>query len=199
MRRRARRAIAICAVVSLALLAGEDFAHAQTLQVAARAKKAAPKSPAAAKSTKKTKKGEPADPAKEARMWSVGREGANPLLRYGRGSDETIVSFACQPDAGLVRVVAIAGPRDRSLRVGDGARIRLMSGRARFELAGTAFSSGPALYVSGTTRIVPRFFQLFRASETMTVEVPGRTTGISLKALGARATEFERACLAGDK
>jgi hypothetical protein len=31
----------------------------------------------------------------------------------------------------------------------------------------------------------------------MTVEVPNRTTGISLKGLGPRADAFERACLGG--
>ncbi len=127
----------------------------------------------------------------------MSREGASPVLQYGKATEEAIVSFSCQPDAGLVRVIAVAASGTRGPRAGDGARIRLMSGHSRFEVAGTAFAGekGPALFISGTTRIAPRFFALFKNSETMTVEVPGRTTGISLKSLGPRGEQFERACL----
>jgi hypothetical protein len=186
MRRVLRRSVAVLALLALLLpLAAEPVsfpAFAQTrIELAAKSRRT------------KAVPGEP-------RVWTVAREGRSPVLRYGRGADEEIVSFACRPAEGLVRVVAIAGRRGRGLRPGDGARIRLMSGPHRFEVAGIAFASGRGsdLFVSGTTRITPRFFSLFRGSETMNVEVPGRTTGVSLKGLGRRIDEFERDCL-GDK
>lgn len=203
MRRVLRRSIAILALLLLFLpesLPIQAFAQAR-IELAAvsrkRAHKAKPRTKA--KSEAKTKKAKGPQTA-EARAWTTAREGRNPVLQYGRGADEAIVSFACQPAEGLVRVVAIAGPRGRGLRPGDGARIRLMSGPHRFEVAGVAFASGRGsnLFVSGTTRIAPRFFSLFKGSETMNVEVPGRTTGISLKGLGKRIETFERDCL-GDK
>jgi hypothetical protein len=203
MRRALRRSIAILALLLLFAPEPVSFqAFAQTrIELAAKSRRArkAKLPRTKAKSEAKTKKAKGPAP-KEARAWTTAREGRNPVLQYGKGADETIVSFACQPAEGLVRVVAIAGPRGRGLRPGDGARIRLMSGPHRFEVAGVAFASGRGsnLFVSGTTRIAPRFFSLFKGSETMNVEVPGRTTGISLKGLGKRIEAFERDCL-GDK
>lgn len=203
MRRVLRRSIAILTLFLLLAPESAPFqAFAQTrIELAAvsqRARKAKPRTKAKAEVKTKKSKAPPAAP-KDARTWTVTREGRNPVLLYGKGTNEPIVSFSCQPDTGLVRVVAIAGPHGRGLRPGDGARIRLMSGPNRFEVAGTAFASGngTTLFVSGTTRIAPRFFTLFKGSETMNVEVPGRTTGISLK--GLRIEAFERACLVGDK
>jgi hypothetical protein len=198
------RSIAWLALVVLLPLAGADAAWSQTrTQVSAKAKTGAKAKPSKGKldaKAKKTKKGRaaPQTIATDARIWTSSREGGSPMLQYGKGMDEAIVSFACQPEAGLVRVVALAGSGARVPKPGDGARIRFTSGRNRFELAGTAFAGGPGsvIYVSGTTRIVPRFFALFRGSETMNVEVGGRTTGVSLKGLGPRAEAFERACLA---
>lgn len=201
MRRLARRPIAILAVLLLPLIAWPDAVSAQSrTEVAAKQKprqsKAKLKTKQDAKAKKKKGSKEKAASA-DARIWSTSREGASPVLQYGKATEEAIVSFTCQPDTGLVRVIAVAASGSRGPRAGDGARIRLMSGPHRFEVAGTAFASekGPALFVSGTTRIAPRFFALFKNSETMTVEVPGRTTGISLKSLGPRGEQFERACL----
>ena len=203
MRRVLRRPTAVLAL--LLLLAPEPvsfpaFAQAQ-VKLAAKSQRARKAKPARTKPDTKTKKAKsPKAEPKEARGWTMTREGRNLLLQYGKGADEALVSFACQPAAGLLRVVAIAGPRRHGLKPGDGARIRLMSGPHRFEVAGVTFASGrgPNLFVSGTTRIAPRFFALFKGSETMNVEVPGRTTGVSLKGLGKRIDEFERDCL-GDK
>ena len=213
MRRTARRVLALAsALLLLPLPIGTVPAFAQertaTTVIAA---KSEPKRSMRAKAKIKTKaKADPKAKGKkktkdkavqDARAWSTSREGGNPVLMFGRGADETIISFACLPETGLVRVVTIAGTpaSRRALRPGDGARIRLMAGPTRFELAGTAFTSdtGTTIYVSGTTRIAPRFFALFKRAETMTVEVPGRTTGISLKGLGPRGDAFERACLGG--
>ena len=163
---------------------------AQTIEAKLKAKQDA-------KAKKKGSKQKEKAASADARVWSTSREGASPVLQYGKATEEAIVSFSCQPDAGLVRVIAVAASGTRGPRAGDGARIRLMRRPRRFEVARTAFAGekGPALFISGTTRIAPRFFALFKNSETMTVEVPGRTTGISLKSLGPRGEQFERACL----
>jgi len=200
MRRLARRPIAILIALLLPLIAWPDAVSAQSrTEIAAKQKPRQSKAKLKAKQDAKTKKKGSKEKAAsaDARIWSTSREGASPVLQYGKATEEAIVSFSCQPDSGLVRVIAVAASGTRGLRAGDGARIRLMSGRNRFEVAGTAFASekGPALFISGTTRIAPRFFALFKNSETMTVEVPGRTTGISLKSLGPRGEQFERACL----
>lgn len=202
MRRLARRPIAILAALLLPLIAWPDAVSAQNrTEVAAKQKpkqsKAKLKAKQAAKAKKKGSKQKEKAASADARAWSTSREGASPVLQYGKATEEAIVSFSCQPDTGLVRVIAVAASGTRGPRAGDGARIRLMSGPNRFEVAGTAFAGekGPALFISGTTRIAPRFFALFKNSETMTVEVPGRTTGISLKSLGQRGEQFERACL----
>ena len=202
MRRRARRPIAILAALMLPLFAWPDAVSAQDrAEVATKQKpkqsKAKLKAKQDAKAKKKGSKQKEKAASADARIWSTSREGASPVLQYGKATEEAIVSFSCQPDTGLVRVIAVAASGSRGPRAGDGARIRLMSGPHRFEVAGTAFASekGPALFISGTTRIAPRFFALFKNSETMTVEVPGRTTGISLKSLGPRGEQFERACL----
>ena len=201
MRRLARRPIVILAALLLALIAWPDAGSSQVgTEVAAKQRpkrlKTKLKAKQDAKAKKKGSKKEKAVSA-DARVWSTSREGTRPVLQYGKATEEAIVSFSCQPDRGLVRVIAVAASGARGPRAGDGARIRLMSGPHRFEVAGTAFASekGPALFISGTTRIAPRFFALFKNSETMTVEVPGRTTGISLKSLGPRGEQFERACL----
>ncbi len=200
MRRLARRPIAILAALLLPLIAWPDAVLSQSrTEVAAKQKPKQSKAKLKAKQDAKAKKKGSKEKAAsaDARIWSTSREGASPVLQYGKASEEAIVSFSCQPDTGLVRVIAVAASGSRGPRAGDGARIRLMSGSSRFEVAGTAFASekGPALFISGTTRIAPRFFALFKKSETMTVEVPGRTTGISLKSLGPRGEQFERACL----
>ena len=202
MRRLARRPIVILAALSLALIVWPDAGSSQVrTEVAAKQKpkrlKAKFKAKQDAKAKKKGSKQKEKAVSADARVWSTSREGGSPVLQYGKTTEEAIVSFSCPPDKGLVRVIAVAASGARGPRAGDGARIRLMSGRNRFEVAGTAFASekGPALFISGTTRIAPRFFALFKNSETMTVEVPGRTTGISLKGLGPRGEQFERACL----
>jgi hypothetical protein len=202
MRRRARRPIAILAALLLPLIAGPDTAWAQSrTEIAAKQKpkqsKAKLRAKLDAKAKKKGSKQKEKAASADARTWSTSREGGSPVLQYGKATEEAIISFSCQPDTGLMRVIAVAASGTRGPRAGDGARIRLMSGPTRFEVAGTAFAGekGPALFISGTTRIAPRFFALFKSSETMTVEVPGRTTGISLKGLGPRGEQFERACL----
>lgn len=202
MRRLARRPIAILAALLLPLIAWPDAVSAQNrTEVAAKQKpkrsKAKLKAKQDTKAQKKGNKQKEKAASADTRAWSTSREGASPVLQYGKATEEAIVSFSCQPDTGLVRVIAVAASGTRGPRAGDGARIRLMSGSNRFEVAGTAFAGekGPALFISGTTRIGPRFFALFKNSETMTVEVPGRTTGISLKGLGPRGEQFERACL----
>ena len=202
MRRLARRPIAILIALLLPLLAWPGVGAAQNrTELAAKQKpkqsKAKFKAKQDAKAKKKSSKQKDTPGSADARVWSTSREGAGPVLQYGKATEEAIVSFSCQPDTGLVRVIAVAASGTRGPRAGDGARIRLMSGPHRFEVAGTAFAAekGPALFISGTTRIAPRFFALFKNSETMTVEVPGRTTGISLKGLGPRGEQFERACL----
>jgi hypothetical protein len=194
MRRAVRRAIVVLVLSVLSVPEPALDASAQTQTERA-------KSRSRAKQTKETPdakkaKSKQAAPV-EARGWTMVREAGEPVLRYARATGPTLVSFFCQPDSGLIRVVAIAGPQGRGLRPGDGARIRLMSGPSRFEVAGIAFTSGPdaSLFVAGTTRITPRFFSLFKTSETMNVEVPGRTTGISLKGLSQLIETFERECL----
>jgi hypothetical protein len=104
---------------------------------------------------------------------------------------ETVVSFSCQ--ASLVRVVSQIGPRGP--RPGDGAAIRLSSGKNKFEIAGTAFSveTGADVAIAGTTQIEPRLFSLLRG-ETTTLDVAGRRRNLPLASGRGSIDAFERAC-----
>src|SRR5262249_18716530 len=124
MRRRFCRAVLILMailIIPATSLPGE--AIAQT----AKAKKAAPKD------AKKKKETNPHD----ARNWNIGRDPAGPVLYYGKSPTEDLsISFTCQLEAGLVRVIAYGTAR--GVKPGDGARLRLSNGPARLEIAAIA-------------------------------------------------------------
>jgi hypothetical protein len=152
-----------------------------------------------AKAKKPIQKKKEATTAREMRSWNLGREPAGPVLFYGKSQTEDVsVSFTCQPDAGLVRVIAYGSAR--GVKAGDGARLRLSNGPARLEVAAIALpndKNAKAIDLGGTTKISPRVFNLFRGGDTMVLEVPGRTIGLSLKTLPGKNEQFERACLGG--
>ena len=188
MRRRFSRAILILVPILLAGPASVPFdAAAQT----AKSKKLAPKEVA--------KKKKEAASARDARNWNLGREPVGPVLFYGKSQHEDVaVSFTCQPEAGLVRVIAYGGAR--GVKPGDGARVRLTNGPARLEVAAIALpndKNANIVDLGGTTKISPRVFNLFRGGDTMVLEVPGRTIGFSLKTMPGKNEAFERACLGG--
>jgi hypothetical protein len=188
MRRRFCRAILILVPILLAgPLALPPDAAAQT----AKSKKLSLKEVA--------KKKKEAAAVKDMRSWNLGREAAGPVLFYGRTqNDEVAVSFTCQPETGLVRVIAYGSAR--GVKPGDGARLRVTNGPARLEVAAIALpndKNANIVDLGGTTKISPRVFGLFRGGDTMVLEVPGRTVGFSLKTMPGKNEAFERACLGG--
>ena len=189
MRRRCSRAILILVATLLAAapVAAPVDAAAQT----AKSKKPTPKEIA--------KKKKEAAAARDAKSWNLGREPAGPVLFYGKSLTEDVaVSFTCQPEAGLVRIIAYGSAR--GVRAGDGARLRLSNGPARLEVAAIALpndKNAAIVDLGGTTKISPRVFNLLRGGDTMVLEVPGRTLGFSLKTLAGKNEAFERACLGG--
>jgi hypothetical protein len=186
MRRRFCRAILILVPI---LLAGPALLPIDAAAQTAKSKKHTAKEPA------KKKK----EAAHDTRSWNLGREPSGPVLFYGKTqNDDVSVSFTCQPEAGLVRVIAYGSAR--GVKPGDGARLRLTNGPARLEVAAIALpneKNANIVDLGGTTKISPRVFSLFRGGDTMVLEVPGRTIGLSLKTLPGKNEAFERACLGG--
>lgn len=206
MQRRSCRGLIILAAALIAASAAPERARAQfTLdreaaqparkQVALKRKKAPTAHERAAERARKKKEQRA---ARAMHVWMLGHEGNRPALLYGRQSGEDItLSFSCEPKAGLVRVFAYAIPA-RGMKTGDGGRLRLSNGLARLEVAATAVPSEKNPHdidLGGTTRVSARLFALFKG-DTIVLEVPGRTTGFSLKTIGTKAAAFERACLA---
>jgi hypothetical protein len=187
MRRRFCRAILILVPILLAgPIALPRDAAAQTAASKKLAKDAAQKKKDAAASH-------------DLRSWNVGRDGSAPVLYYGKSqTDDLALSFTCQPDAGLVRVIAYGSAR--GVKTGDGARLRVSNGPVRVEVAAIALPNDKNAHIvdlGGTTKISPRVFNLFRGGDTMVLEVPGRTVGFSLKTMPGKIEAFERACLGG--
>jgi hypothetical protein len=187
MRRRFCRAILILVPILLAgPLALPPDAAAQTAKKKQSLKEVAKKKKEAAAS-------------RDLRSWNLGREASGPVLFYGKSQNEDVsVSFTCQPEAGLVRVIAYGSAR--GVKPGDGARVRLTNGPARLEVAAIALpndKNANIVDLGGTTKISPRVFGLFRGGDTMVLEVPGRTVGFSLKTMPGKNEAFERACLGG--
>jgi hypothetical protein len=185
MQRRFRRAILMLVPI---LLAGSLALPIDTAAQTAKSKKHTAKEPAKKK-----------EAAHDARSWNLGRESSGPVLFFGKTQNEDVsVSFTCQPEAGLVRVIAYGTAR--GVKPGDGARLRLTNGPARLEVAAIALpndKNASIVDLGGTTKISPRVFGLFRGGDTMVLEVPGRTIGFSLKTLPGKNEAFERACLGG--
>ncbi|HEY7458769.1 MAG TPA: hypothetical protein VH765_08455 [Xanthobacteraceae bacterium] len=145
-------------------------------------------------STAKPSAGKKAPAAPKAQAaWRFRGTGV-PTLEFGSAGTETVISISCQPGSGLVRVVSHVG--SRGLRPGDGAAIRLTNGRAKFEVAGTAFSAeaGDDVNIAGTTKIDARLFALFRAGDSMVLEVPGRKRTLPAASGRAGADALEKAC-----
>src|SRR5258708_1896848 len=185
MRRRCCRAILILVPILLAgPLALPPDAAAQT----AKSKKHTAKEPVKKK-----------EAARDLRSWNLGRESSGPVLFFGKTLTEDVsVSFTCQPEAGLVRVIAYGSAR--GVKPGDGARVRLTNGPARLQVAAIALpnhKNANIVDLGGTTKISPRVFGLFRGGDTMVLEVPGRTARLSLQTMPGKNDSFERACLGG--
>jgi hypothetical protein len=128
--------------------------------------------------------------------WRFVRSANAPTLFYGAGAEDFQISFSCQPDTGLVRIIAQIG--SRGLQPGDGAAIRLVNGKSRFEVAGTAFSTAARkdIDIGSATRLDPDLFVLFKAGETLVVEVPGRKRSLPVQNAGPSADAFQKACTA---
>ncbi|MCC6948193.1 MAG: hypothetical protein IT539_10550 [Bradyrhizobiaceae bacterium] len=174
MRRRRRAAAVLAVTVFAALCVAPSGALAQA---------------------KKSKGGTKAVPAKPATTWTYTRALGTPTLAYGiEARDDFQITFSCQPDAGLLRVISLIG--SRSLRPGDGAAIRLRNGKAHFEVAGTAFSTETRkqIDVAGTTKFDAALFNLFQQGETVILEVPGQRRSLTLNNAKAAAEAFEKAC-----
>ena len=141
-----------------------------------------------------------ASTAKNQPVWKFSRRPGVPTLQYGaQGGNGIVVSFSCQPKTGLVRVLSLVG--SRGLRPGDGAAIRLSSGKTKFEVAGTAFSTGAtdAVDIGGATRLDGKLSALFRAGDSMLLVVPGRRRTLPAASGRAGAEAFEKACAVPDK
>jgi len=181
MRRRFRRAALL--VASLALIAGAPSA------VVAQTKSTAAKSQTAKKPAKAVARTKPVP------VWRFSRDRGVPTLAFGAVGDD-VISFSCQPDSGLLRVISQIGTR--GIRPGDGAAIRLSNGRNRFEIAGTAFSTetNHSVEIGGATRLDPKLFTLFRTGETLVVDVPGRKQAVPVTDARGSAEAFQKACMA---
>lgn len=185
---RRRLCCAALFVAALLLAAGvPDTVLAQSKQTATRPQSA--KKPA--KSATRTR---------PAPSWRFSRERGVPTLAFGTGGEE-VISFSCQPDSGLLRVISQIGAR--GVRPGDGAAIRLTNGKNKFEIAGTAFSaeSSHSVDVGGATQLDPKLFALFRTGDTLVVDVPGRKRAVPVTEARGSAEAFQKACqaIASDK
>jgi hypothetical protein len=137
-------------------------------------------------------------PVKPTAVWTFKRLFGAPTLAYGtEARDDYLITLSCQPDTGLLRVISSIG--SRGLRPGDGAAIRLINGKAKFEIAGTAYSTegSDAVDIGGATRFDASLLALFRQGETLIVEVPGRKRNLPLNNAKPAADAFEKACAAG--
>jgi len=134
---------------------------------------------------------------RETRIWQFGREGGRPALIFAKpGGNEPAVSFSCDTAAGLVRIIAF-NVNAKGMNTGDGARLRLSNGPVRLEVAAIALpneKNANAIDLGGTTKTTLRLFSLFRG-DAIVLDVPGRTTGLSLKSISPKGEAFERACL----
>lgn len=141
-------------------------------------------------SSKKTVAAPKAQPS-----WRMTRSAGVPSLEFGGpATAERVIAFSCQPGSGLVRVVSHVG--SRGLRPGDGAAIRLTNGKAKFEVAGTAFSAeaDENVDVGGTTKLDAKLFALFKTGDSMVLEVPGRKRTLPAASGRQAADALERAC-----
>ncbi|MDO8535376.1 MAG: hypothetical protein Q7S17_11635 [Xanthobacteraceae bacterium] len=201
MRRCPCRVIAIFALILFAAsLADGNVLAAQSVSESGTKSDARKSTQSRKKDSKKkdAKKGKKKDAAaKDLRVWTLGRDSAGPSLYFGLpNSDEPVISFSCQIEAGLVRVVSFIG--SRGVRPGDGARLRLSNGTTRMEIAGTAFATETkkSVDIGGATRIDTKLFALFRTGDTLLVEVPGKKIGLPVKTLGTKVDAFEKSCTA---
>jgi hypothetical protein len=188
MRRSVSRAALL---IASAMLAAGAPAAAERLADAQLTKKNA----AAQAATKSGVK--PSAVVKAQPAWKFFRAAGVPTLEYGVTGGEIVISFSCQPDTDLLRVISQIG--SRGLRPGDGAAILLVNGKTRVEIAGTAFStqSRETVDIAAATRVDPKLFALFRTGDTLIVDVPGRRRTLTLSGARASAGTFEKACTAG--
>ncbi len=178
-----RRLLAAACAALLVFSFGAGDAAAQSAQK---------KTDKSAKSAKAKKKEPPAP--KEVRIWVFSRPNGVPTLVYGLANDP-VITFSCQPENGLMRVVTNIGTR--GVKPGDGTPVRLSNGNVRMEFSGTAFASGPAnetVDIGGATKIDQKFFGLFRAGDTLLMDIPGRKRGLPVKNAAQGADAFEKAC-----
>jgi len=133
----------------------------------------------------------------DTRIWQLAREAGRPTLLFARPSgEEPSISFSCDVGAGLVRIIAF-NVSAKGMKSGDAARLRLSNGPVRLEVAATALpndKNANAVDIGGTTKVTPRLFNLFRG-DSIVLEVPGRTTGLSLKSISPKGEAFEKACI----
>jgi hypothetical protein len=186
-----RRALS-AALLLAALCAGSAPAWAQQSATSRQSGATAKQSGAKAKpsSAKKTVAAPKAQPS-----WRMTRSAGVPSLEFGGpATAERVIAFSCQPGSGLVRVVSHVG--SRGVRPGDGAAIRLTNGKAKFEVAGTAFSAEAEenVDIGGTTKLDAKLFALFRAGDSMVLEVPGRKRTLPAASGRQAADALERAC-----
>jgi hypothetical protein len=185
--------VVVSAVIAAALPSLPAMAQTATGAIQLAQKSTAP---TRADTKKKTAK---AVASKKAPEWRFSRNLGAPTLAFGLDTkDEILLSFSCQPDSGLLRVLSMFG--SRGLRPGDGAAIRFSNGKLRFEVAGTAFSteSRDDVDIGGATRIDPKLFALFRVGDTLVIDVPGRTRSVPLANARASAEAFQKACMASN-
>ena len=196
MRRRSGCAAFLIVAIALTDVPSAVAAQAQGVVQLAQTKPAAARHRQKAAQQQKKKAVKTAVRTKPAPAWRYSRERGVPTLAYGTGSeDDVLISFSCQPDTGLVRVISLIG--SRGVRPGDGAAIRLSNGRNRFEIAGTAFSTkaNEAVDIGGATRIDAKLFALFRTGDTLVVDVPGRKHSMPVASAKTIADAFQKACL----
>lgn len=191
--------VAIAAALLLAFpAAGTAWAQsgASNIQLAQKRSTRKPRAdrPAKRKEAKaKPAKAKEAAPKETKPTWRFTRARGEPTLQYGLAS-ESLISFSCQPDSGLVRVISAIS--SGSVKSGDRAAIKLINGKKKFEIAGTAFTNnkGDEIEVGGQTRIDASLFGLFQGEEPLVVDVSGRRRELPIANAQASADAFRKAC-----
>jgi hypothetical protein len=137
--------------------------------------------------------------AEATRTWIFDDNPELPVLMFGTpGSDEVLISFACDPQE--KRLTIVESLASKKLNPGTTATFRLSAGSTNLDLTGDAVSSESdgtvSIEVSGPPN--PRVFALLKGGPSLTIDVPGAKETIPLAAAAPHVANFEKLC-AGQK
>jgi hypothetical protein len=133
--------------------------------------------------------------AEAARTWIFDDNPEMPVLMFGApGSDEVLISFACDPQQ--KRLTIVESLASKKLNPGTTATFRLSAGSTNLDLTGDAVTSEAdgtvSIEVSGPPN--PRVFALLKGGPSLTIDVPGAKETIPLAAAAPHVPNFEKLC-----